>query len=360
MSDKNNSLIKNSGSDRYTVFPIKHANLWEFYKKHISTFWTVEEIILIDDLEDWNHKLNDNERYFIKNVLAFFAASDGIVNENLVLNFYNEVQIPEARQFYTVQMMIESIHSEQYSLLIDSYISDTKEKLGLFNAIETIPAVKKKADWAMKWIEEGSTLVESIPERSMAAIRKAQMMGIPNLEFFTHERPDFAQRLLAFVCVEGIFFSGSFCAIYWLKNRGLMPGLCTANEFISRDENLHAEFAIELYNMLPEKLSETVVHAIFKEAVEIEEQFITESLPVSLLGMNCELMKQYIRYVADRWLTFLNYSKIWGQENPFGFMELLSLNSKVNFFESIVFEYSRAGVGQSEDDRKISFDDEDF
>jgi ribonucleoside-diphosphate reductase beta chain len=360
MSDKNNSLIKNSGSDRYTVFPIKHANLWEFYKKHISTFWTVEEIILIDDLEDWNHKLNDNERYFIKNVLAFFAASDGIVNENLVLNFYNEVQIPEARQFYTVQMMIESIHSEQYSLLIDSYISDTKEKLGLFNAIETIPAVKKKADWAMKWIEEGSTLVESIPERSMAAIRKAQMMGIPNLEFFTHERPDFAQRLLAFVCVEGIFFSGSFCAIYWLKNRGLMPGLCTANEFISRDENLHAEFAIELYNMLPEKLSETVVHAIFKEAVEIEEQFITESLPVSLLGMNCELMKQYIRYVADRWLTFLNYSKIWGQENPFGFMELLSLNSKVNFFENIVTNYMRAGVGQHEDDRKISFDDEDF
>jgi ribonucleoside-diphosphate reductase beta chain len=360
MSDKNNSLIKNSGSDRYTVFPIKHANLWEFYKKHISTFWTVEEIILIDDLEDWNHKLNDNERYFIKNVLAFFAASDGIVNENLVLNFYNEVQIPEARQFYTVQMMIESIHSEQYSLLIDSYISDTKEKLGLFNAIETIPAVKKKADWAMKWIEEGSTLVESIPERSMAAIRKAQMMGIPNLEFFTHERPDFAQRLLAFVCVEGIFFSGSFCAIYWLKNRGLMPGLCTANEFISRDENLHAEFAIELYNMLPEKLSETVVHAIFKEAVEIEEQFITESLPVSLLGMNCELMKQYIRYVADRWLTFLNYSKIWEQENPFGFMELLSLNSKVNFFESIVTNYMRAGVGQHEDDRKISFDDEDF
>lgn len=360
MSDKNNSLIKNSGSDRYTVFPIKHANLWEFYKKHISTFWTVEEIILIDDLEDWNHKLNDNERYFIKNVLAFFAASDGIVNENLVLNFYNEVQIPEARQFYTVQMMIESIHSEQYSLLIDSYISDTKEKLGLFNAIETIPAVKKKADWAMKWIEEGSTLVESIPERSMAAIRKAQMMGIPNLEFFTHERPDFAQRLLAFVCVEGIFFSGSFCAIYWLKNRGLMPGLCTANEFISRDENLHAEFAIELYNMLPEKLSETVVHAIFKEAVEIEEQFITESLPVSLLGMNCELMKQYIRYVADRWLTFLNYSKIWDQENPFGFMELLSLNSKVNFFESIVTNYMRAGVGQHEDDRKISFDDEDF
>jgi ribonucleoside-diphosphate reductase beta chain len=358
MSDKNNSLIKNSGSDRYTVFPIKHANLWEFYKKHISTFWTVEEIILIDDLEDWNHKLNDNERYFIKNVLAFFAASDGIVNENLVLNFYNEVQIPEARQFYTVQMMIESIHSEQYSLLIDSYISDTKEKLGLFNAIETIPAVKKKADWAMKWIEEGSTLVESIPERSMAAIRKAQMMGIPNLEFFTHERPDFAQRLLAFVCVEGIFFSGSFCAIYWLKNRGLMPGLCTANEFISRDENLHAEFAIELYNMLPEKLSETVVHAIFKEAVEIEEQFITESLPVSLLGMNCELMKQYIRYVADRWLTFLNYSKIWGQENPFGFMELLSLNSKVNFFENIVTNYMRAGVGQHEDDRKISFDDD--
>jgi len=212
----------------------------------------------------------------------------------------------------------------------------------------------------MKWIEEGSTLVESIPEKTMDAIRKAQMMGVPNLEFFTHERPNFAQRLLAFVCVEGIFFSGSFCAIYWLKNRGLMPGLCTANEFISRDENLHAEFAIELYKMLPKQLDETIVHDIFREAVEIEQEFITESLPVSLLGMNCELMKQYIRYVADRWLTFLNYSKIWGQENPFGFMELLSLNSKSNFFESIVTNYMRAGVGQNEDDRKISFDDEDF
>lgn len=358
MSDTNNSLIKNSGSDRYTVFPIKYANLWDFYKKHVSTFWTVEEIILIDDLEDWNHKLNDNERYFVKNILAFFAASDGIVNENLVLNFYNEVQIPEARQFYTVQMMIESIHSEQYSLLIDSYISDTKEKLGLFNAIETIPAVKKKAEWAMKWIEEGSTLIESIPTKAMDSIRKAQQMGVPNLEFFTKERPSFEQRLLAFVCVEGIFFSGSFCAIYWLKNRGLMPGLCTANEFISRDENLHAELAIELYNMLPEKLDETIVHAIFKEAVEIEQEFITESLPVSLLGMNCELMKQYIRYVADRWLTLLNYSKIFNESNPFGFMELLSLNSKSNFFELKISEYSRAGVGQSEDDRKISFDDD--
>lgn len=360
MTNTNNSLIKNSGSDRYTVFPIKHANLWEFYKKHISTFWTVEEIILIDDLEDWNHKLNDNERYFVKNILAFFAASDGIVNENLVLNFYNEVQIPEARQFYTVQMMIESIHSEQYALLIDSYISDTKEKLGLFNAIETIPAVKKKADWAMKWIEEGSTLVDSIPTEAMDAIKKAQAMGVADLDFFTRERPSFAQRLLAFVCVEGIFFSGSFCAIYWLKNRGLMPGLCTANEFISRDENLHAEFAVSLYKMLPEKLSESQVHAIFKEAVEIEEEFITESLPVSLLGMNCELMKQYIRYVADRWLTMLNYSKLYNAENPFGFMELLSLNTKTNFFENVVSEYSRAGVGQSEDDRKICFDDDDF
>lgn len=365
-------LIKNSGSDRYTVFPIKYQNLWEFYKKHISTFWTVEEVLLTDDLVDWNNKLNDNERFFIKNVLAFFAASDGIVNENLVLNFYNEVQIPEARQFYTVQMMIESIHSEQYSLLIDTYVLDSNEKNKLFNAVEHIPAVKKKAEWALKYIEEGSTIVESIPKDVMELIKsfrkapfKIDGMDVTLLDYFTKERPSFAQRLLAFILVEGIFFSGSFCAIYWLKSRGLMPGLATANEFISRDENLHAEFAIELYKMLSEsdpsfRLNENLVHTIVKDAVEIEQEFVTESLPVSLLGMNCKMMSQYIEYVADRWLVMLNYNKIWNVENPFGFMEMLSVNTKENFFEIRTSQYKRAGVGDSTEDRTISFDDDDF
>jgi ribonucleoside-diphosphate reductase beta chain len=351
--------IKN-GSSRFTVFPLQYHNLWSFYQKHLSTFWTTAEVILNDDLSDWNDKLNDNERFFIKNILAFFAASDGVVNENLVQNFYTEVQIPEARQFYAVQMMIEAVHGEQYSLLIDTYISDTKEKNKLFNAIETIPAVKRKAEWAIKYIEEGSTLIDQIPHQTMGAIKAAQALGIEGLEFFTKERPSFAQRLLAFVCVEGIFFSGSFCAIYWLKSRGLMPGLATANQFISRDENLHAEFSISLYKtVVSEPLPEEQVHAIFKDAVDIEKEFITESLPVSLLGMNCEYMKTYIEFISDRWLVMLGYNKIYNAENPFGFMEMLSLNTKESFFEVRVSEYSRAGVGFSEDQNTIGFD-EDF
>jgi ribonucleoside-diphosphate reductase beta chain len=359
------SIIKNPGADRFCVFPIQHHNLWDFYKKHISTFWTVEEVLLSDDLSDWK-KLNDNERYFVKNVLAFFAASDGIVNENLVLNFYNEVQIPEARQFYAVQMMIEAVHGEQYSLLIDTYIQDSKEKEKLFNAVETIPAVKRKAEWAMKWIEEGSTLQQSIPEKYMKTLEF--LSGFDDfsdeiqeaLNFLVRERPTFAQRLLAFVCVEGIFFSGSFCAIYWLKNRGLMPGLATANEFISRDEGLHAEFAIELYKMLDNQLSQETVHDIFREAVDIEKEFVTESLPVSLLGMNGDLMSQYIQFVADRWLVMLGYNKLYNSENPFGFMEMISVNTKENFFETRVSQYQKAGIGQSEVDRTIAFDDDDF
>lgn len=364
-------IIKNQGSDRYTVFPIKHHNLWKFYKQHLAAFWVTEEIRLTDDLVDWNNKLNDNEKFFIKNVLAFFAASDGIVNENLVVNFYNEVQIPEARNFYTVQMMIESIHSEQYALLIDSYISDAAEKKRLFSAVETIPAVKQKADWAIKWIEEGSTLQQTIPSNYMksfkflhdsnnCAERPFHKDHIEALNYLVKERPSFAQRLLAFICVEGIFFSGSFCAIYWLKNRGLMPGLCTANEFISRDENLHAEFAIQLYKMLENKLDETSVHNIFKEAVDIEKEFITQSLPVSLIGMNCELMSQYIEYVADRWLTLLDYNKIYNTKNPFSFMEMISVNTKENFFELNVSNYSKSNVGTSSNEREISFDCDDF
>lgn len=364
------SVIKNTGSERYTLFPIRYHNLWDFYKKHEATFWTTEEIRLTDDLDDWKNKLNDNERYFIKNVLAFFAASDGIVNENLVLNFYNEVQIPEARNFYAVQMMIEAIHSETYSVLIDTYINDSEEKNKLFHAVETIPCIKKKADWAIKWIEEGSTLQETLPQGYLQIYRdlESQLKANSNsktevleaLNFLTKERPSFAQRLLAFVCVEGIFFSGSFCAIYWLKNRGLMPGLATANQFISRDENIHADFAIELYKMLEDKLDESSVHKIFKEAVEIEKEFVTESLPVSLLGMNCQLMSQYIEYVADRWLQLLDYNPIFKAKNPFGFMEMISVNTKESFFELNVSNYAKANVGTNPSDREIAFDCEDF
>ena len=363
-------MFSNSGSDRYTVFPIKYPNLWTFYKQHLSTFWTAEEIKLSDDLVDWNEKLNENERYFVKNILAFFAASDGIVNENLVVNFYNEVQIPEARQFYSVQMMLEAIHAETYSLLIDTYISNTEEKNRLFNAVETIPAVKKKADWAIKWIEEGSTLQQMIPKEYLNSYHHLQNPDADNpladnhieaLNYLTRERPSFAQRLLAFICVEGIFFSGSFCAIYWLKSRGLMPGLGTANSLISKDENLHGEFAIELYNMLEDdRLGELLVHNIFREAVNIEKEFITESLPVSLIGMNCNLMSQYIEMVADRWLVLLGYNKIYNTQNPFPFMEMISLNEKVNFFENTVTNYQRSNVGATEEERTITFDSDDF
>lgn len=321
-------------NERFTVFPIQHQNLWDFYKKHVSTFWTVEEVYLVDDISDWNNKLNDNERYFIKNVLAFFANSDNIINENLVQNFYNEIELPEARQFYSFQIAMEAVHSEMYSLLIDSYIQDKTEKNHLFNAIDNIQAVKKKADWIMKWMGGGS-----------------------------EENASLIQRILAFVCVEGIFFSGSFCAIYYMKSRGLMNGLGVSNDFISKDENLHATFAIELYNMVSkeERLNESVVHNIFKDAVEIEREFITESLPCKLLGMNSDLMYQYIKFVADRWISMLGYNKIYNVEQPFTFMELISLQGKSNFFETRISDYSRIGVGQTEADRTISFDeDEDF
>jgi len=347
-------------NSRFTVFPIQYPSLWSYYQKHLSTFWTVNEINLTDDINDWNNKLNDNERFFIKNILAFFASSDGIVNENLVQNFYTEIEIPEVRQFYAVQIMIEAVHGEQYSLLIDTYVNNAEEKNKLFNAIDTIPAVRKKAEWAIKWMSDSNSLIKTIPSETMEAVRKAQLLGIKDLDFFTKERPSLSQRLLAFVCVEGIFFSGSFCAIYWLKSQGKMPGLATANEFISRDENLHASFAILLYKTICTRLDEEIVHSIFKEAVEIEEEFITESLPVSLLGMNSTLMKEYIKFVADRWLVLLDYNKIYNVENPFGFMEMLSLNTKTNFFENVVSEYSRAGVGHDPSENLVSFDDEDF
>lgn len=367
-------VFKINGSERYTVFPIKYPKLWEFYQNQLSVFWTVAEVKLTDDLTDWNSKLNENEKYFIKHILAFFASSDGIVNENLVLNFYNEVQIPEARAFYTIQMMIESIHNEQYSLLIDTYETDKTERNKLFKAMETIPCIKKKADWALKWIEEGTTQIEMLPDDILNGLIKtfsnssvttnSDLMNDTDVKktmnYFFKKRPCFAQRLLAFICVEGIMFSGSFCAIYWLKSRGLMPGLSTANEFISRDENMHTEFAIELYKMSNEKVDESTAHQIFKEAVDIEKEFITESLPVSLIGINCKLMSQYIEYVADRWLILLGFSRLYNSQNPFTFMEMISLNAKSNFFEVFNSSYLRANSGATQEELQISFDSDDF
>lgn len=362
------SKIKSlNSSERYSIFPLKWHSLWDFYKRHEASFWTAEEIRLTDDLSDWDNKLSESERYFIKHILAFFAGSDGIVNENLVVNFYNEVEIPEARQFYTMQMMIESIHAETYALLIDTYIRDSEEKSKLFSAIDTIPAIKRKADWAIRWISEGTTVVETLPDdvkRGLILLNKKDDLSLDEkvaLDFFLRERPSLIQRLVAFICVEGIFFSGSFCAIYWLKNRGLLPGLATANEFISRDENMHCEFAIELFRILCEEqtISENTVKQIFNEAVEIEKEFVKDSLPVSLIGMNGDLMCEYIEYVADRWLVMMGYTKIYNSKNPFSFMEMISIGEKTNFFETVNSSYQKANVGTVENDRVFSLD-EDF
>ncbi|RYY63722.1 MAG: ribonucleoside-diphosphate reductase, partial [Chitinophagaceae bacterium] len=288
-------LLLRENKDRFVILPINYPKIWEQYKKHEASFWTAEEIDLGSDMKDWEG-MNDGERHFISHVLAFFAASDGIVNENLAVNFMSEVQLPEARCFYGFQIMMENIHSETYALLIDTYIKDPKEKDRLFHAIDTVPAVNKKAQWALRWIENGS----------------------------------FAERLVAFAAVEGIFFSGSFCSIFWLKKRGLMPGLTFSNELISRDEGLHCEFACLLYSMLQNKLPEDQVHGIIRDAVEIEKEFITDALPVSLIGMNANLMQQYIEFVADRWLSELGYSTIYNTTNPFDFMEMISLQGKTN------------------------------
>jgi ribonucleoside-diphosphate reductase beta chain len=304
-----NELLLRENKDRFVLLPINYPKVWEKYKQHEASFWTAEEIDLGADLKDWE-KLNDGERHFITHVLAFFAASDGIVNENLAVNFMSEVQLPEARCFYGFQIMMENIHSETYALLIDTYVKDPVEKDRLFHAIETVPAVKKKAEWALRWIENGN----------------------------------FAERLVAFAAVEGIFFSGSFCSIFWLKKRGLMPGLTFSNELISRDEGLHCEFACLLYGMLQNKLSEEQVHAIILDAVKIEKEFITDALPVKLIGMNADLMGQYIEFVADRWLGELGYKKVFNTTNPFDFMELISLQGKTNFFEKRVGDYQKSGV----------------
>jgi ribonucleoside-diphosphate reductase beta chain len=303
--------ILKENKNRFVLFPIEHHDIWSWYKKQEASFWTAEEIDLQQDQSDWVNKLNDDERYFIKHILAFFAASDGIVNENLAENFVNEVQYTEAKFFYGFQIMMENIHSETYSLLIDTYIKEPEERDRLFNAIETFDAIKKKADWALRWIES----------------------------------PSFAERLIAFAAVEGIFFSGSFCSIFWLKKRGLMPGLTFSNELISRDEGLHCDFACHLHNEhLVNKVPQERIRQIIVEALDIEREFITESLPVRLIGMNSDLMTQYLEFVADRLLVELNCPKEYNATNPFDFMDMISLQRKTNFFEGRVAEYRKAGV----------------
>ncbi|NNE26331.1 MAG: ribonucleoside-diphosphate reductase [Saprospiraceae bacterium] len=311
---------------RFVLFPIEHDDIWNFYKKSEASFWTAEEIDLHQDLSDWENRLNDDEKHFIKHVLAFFAASDGIVNENLAENMVNEVQYTEAKFFYGFQIMMENIHSETYSLLIDTYIKDTKEKDYLLNAIENLECVKKKAEWALRWIDDAS----------------------------------FAERLIAFAAVEGIFFSGSFCSIFWLKKRGLMPGLSFSNELISRDEGMHCDFACLLYNNhIQNKLSKDTIKTIICDAVEIEKEFVSDAIPVRLIGMNAEMMCQYIEFVADRLLVSLGNEKVYNSENPFPWMELISLQGKTNFFEKRVGDYQKAGV-MAEKDKQIFSLDEDF
>jgi ribonucleoside-diphosphate reductase beta chain len=321
---KENEVLLRENKDRFVILPINYPRIWEMYKKHEASFWTAEEIDLSDDLKHWEN-LNSGEKYFISHILAFFAASDGIVNENLAVNFMSEVQVPEARCFYGFQIMMENIHSETYALLIDTYIKDPLEKDRLFHAIDTIPAVQKKAEWALKWINGGT----------------------------------FAQRLVAFAAVEGIFFSGSFCSIFWLKKRGLMPGLTFSNELISRDEGLHCEFACLLYGMLNEKLSTLEATRIITDAVKIEKEFVSSALPVNLIGMNAGMMSQYIEFVADRWLAELGYDKVYHATNPFDFMEMISLQGKTNFFEKRVGDYQKNGVLNAAESKGFTLD-EDF
>lgn len=327
MTENNNEPLLSQEENRYVLFPIQHSDIWDMYKKAMANFWTPEEIDLSKDIVDYR-SLSDDEQYFIENILAFFAASDGIVNENLLERFSNEVQYLEAKCFYGFQIAIENIHSETYSLLIDTYIKDNLDKKkNLINAINTIPSVKKKADWAIKWIGDNRS---------------------------------FGERCIAFAAVEGIFFSGAFCSIFWLKKRGLMPGLCQSNELISRDEGMHTEFAVLLFNNhLINKPDDAVVKNIISDAVKIEKEFITESLPCSLIGMNASLMSQYIEYVADRLLLMLNIDKIFNSPNPFDFMNLISIQGKTNFFEKRVGEYSNIANPSGESEQVFSLN-EDF
>lgn len=325
-----NEPLLAENKDRFVLFPIQHDDIWEYYKRAVANFWVPEEVNFVDDLKNWQDRLNDDERYFIKHVLAFFAASDGIVNENLAEDFLSQVQYTEAKFFYGFQVAVENIHSHTYSLFIDTYISDKKEQDMLFHAVETVPSVKKKAEWALRWIDQGS----------------------------------FAERLIAFAVVEGVFFSGSFCSIFWLKSRGLMPGLSFANQLIARDEGMHRDFACLLYrDHIINKFSEEKVYTIVREAVDLEKEFLLESLSVRLIGMNVGKMSRYIEYVADHLLVELGIPKIYHAENPFDFMDMISLEGKTNFFERRVSEYQKAGVAthQSSGDTRHEFNlNQDF
>ena len=323
----NTEEILNENNHRYVLFPLKYNKIFGLYKKALASFWTVEEVDLSKDANDWK-KLNENEQHFIKNILAFFAGSDGIVLENLGVRFMQDVKIPEATCFYGFQIAMENIHSEMYSLLIDTYIKDTQEKNFLFNAIDNIPCVAKKAKWAIKWINDDTS--------------------------------DFTKRLIAFAAIEGIFFSGSFCAIFWLKKRGLMPGLTSSNELISRDEGMHTDFAVAIYGLIEKKLDFETIKEIITEAVQIEKEFINDSIPCRLIGMNSDLMSQYIEFVADRLVMQLGYEKIYNSKNPFDFMEMISLEGKTNFFEKRVMDYSKANVGNNSSSYKEFNLDADF
>ena len=322
MNNSSEILLKEN-PNRFVILPIHYPKIWEMYKKHQASFWTAEEIDLAEDIRDWDN-MKDGEKHFISHILAFFAASDGIVNENLAVNFMSEVQLPEARCYYGFQIMMENIHSETYALLIDTYIKDPIEKEKLFHAIDTIPAIKKKADWALRWITKGT----------------------------------FAQRLVAFAAVEGIFFSGSFCSIFWLKKRGLMPGLTFSNELISRDEGMHCEFACLLFSMLNNKLTQQEIYQIIEEAVSIEKEFITEALPVALIGMNAKLMQEYIEFVANVWLRELGCAPKYNASNPFDFMEMISLQGKTNFFEKRVGEYQISGIMTDTQEKTFKLNDD--
>ena len=320
--DKDEILLKKNES-RFVLFPIKYQDIYDEYKKAESSFWTVNEINLSKDMNDWE-KLNETEQNFIKNIIGFFAGSDGIIMENLAVRFLSEIEIPEVRAFYSYQIFNEQIHSETYSLLIDTYIKDNEEKIKIFNSIQNIPCVYKKAKWAYKWIE--------------------------------NKEVNFATRLIAFAIVEGIFFSGSFCAIYWLKKRGLMPGLTFSNELISKDEGMHCHFACLLYSYIENKIKPEIIYEMIKEAVEIEKEFITDSIPCAMIGMNAVMMKQYIEFVSDRLLIQLGYDKIWNSENPFDFMELISLRPKANFFELRVGEYAKSSIAENDDQFEFNND----
>jgi ribonucleoside-diphosphate reductase beta chain len=347
-------------SNKYSIFPLTEPKLWGLYLKHVSTLWYPHDVNLAHDIAHWE-KLTDNERYFIEHVLAFFAQTDGIVNENLVVNFYEKVDLAEAKSFYAIQMAIETVHSHQYAILIDKYITDPNKKSKLFNAMENISCIKKKAEWSLKWIHMND---KQLPDKVKLCLENSG--DDPEINQFLESYDsknmyNIKKSLLAFICIEGIFFSGSFCAIFWLRSRGIMPGLSTANDYISKDEKLHTDFGIELYKTLfkgGDRLSTETVHELFTEAVDIEKEFITDALPVSLLGMNCAAMSEYIEFVADRILMDLEYPILFGAKCPFNWMESMTLWSKVNFFDKDNAEYQKAGVFTGDPDN-IDFN-EDF